>query len=132
MGATVVPLAGLAWLAWAIVQRDGADRRERALDQAVTSLTHHVQQIDDRLGTIAQSSAPDLNDALTGSATAGEASVVFDRTGVLARSGTPLPYVPAPIRSAELPDVVFARANEEEHVRTNFAAALTALTPLTR
>ncbi len=133
----MLPLAGLAWLAWAIVEQDRvsehtriAERREQALGVATASLQRTLAEIEERLTVVASGTGDVRAEAGTFAKRSGAAFAVLERRGLITRGGTFLPFYPASA-ATELPSSpVFVRADQEEFTKHDPAAAIAVLQPL--
>jgi signal transduction histidine kinase len=132
VAATVLPLAGLAWLGRTIVEHDRdrgiIERREQALGDSAAALKRTLAEAEERLEIVA--SADDISAAAAVFATrSGAGLAVFGHRGLLGRGGAALPYYPAREDAGVGPSMLFAAADREE-VADNPAGAIAALQPL--
>lgn len=128
-----VPLAGLVWLSWRVLQQDRAveeqgrqERCERAADLAVSSLQRFLGDLSLQLagfaGALAAAQAP--SDRL--------AFAVFDRETLVRTAGKRLIYSPSFPPSLEVPREVFRAAEAQEFAHRDLAGAIAAYRALTR
>jgi signal transduction histidine kinase len=137
IAATVLPVSGLAWLAQTVIDQDRSvertrveEHRNQALGVATAALQRTLAETEERLTEIA--SVPDRPPRVTGvfAKESGVTIVIFDRHGLVARAGTPLPYYPA-VAARPVTSAAFARADAAEFGKGNPLAAIELLRPLT-
>lgn len=112
---TGMPLLGLAWLGWSLIDQEGNLDHQRLIDALQQAGSVISRELDRSLGTW---------DLAVGAAAQGvsapaslpphAAQLVFNASGVIRTAGVRLPYVPA-VATAGLPaPTVFAEAEADE------------------
>jgi len=128
---TLIPILGLAWLSWRMIQQDRAveDQRireqcENAADFAVTVLQRLVAELEEQLSSFASPASGD-------SQTENVALVSFDLQGIERAAGATLLYDPCPPPSAPVPAGTFAVAEKLEFQNRDPLAAIRSYQQLT-
>ena len=128
-----VPLGGLAWLSWRVLQQDRAveeqsrqERCERAADLAVFSLQRFLVDLGLQLAGFAASSLP------AQAPPDGLAFAAFDREALVRNAGQRLIYCPVLPLSQPVPREIFGAAETLEFARRDLAGAAAAYRALTR
>jgi signal transduction histidine kinase len=131
-----LPLLGLAWLGWKIVDENRtsrdvrhAEQRDQALALAATTLRRVLAEADERLTAFASAQPGADPGAALPAPMRSAALVSLDRRGFVGRSGALLPFYPL-IPDRDVPaETVFATADHAEF-HDGPAAAIAALRPL--
>ena len=134
--ATLLPLLGLAWLGWKIVDENRtsrnarhAEQRDQALALAATTLRRVLAEADERLTAFASGQPGADPGAALPAPMRSAALVSLDRRGFVGRTGALLPFYPL-IPDGDVPaESVFAPADRAEF-HDGSAAAIAALRPL--
>ena len=134
--ATLLPLLGLAWLGWKIVDENRtsrnarhAEQRDQALALAATTLRRVLAEADERLTAFASGQPGADPGAALPAPMRSAALVSLDRRGFVGRTGALLPFYPL-IPDGDVPaETVFAPADHAEF-HDGSAAAIAALRPL--
>ncbi|HYV63827.1 MAG TPA: HAMP domain-containing sensor histidine kinase [Bryobacteraceae bacterium] len=129
---TVVPAASLVWLGWRMVALDRVlevrrleDARNHAVDLSASALQRILAEAEEKLtafNAAPDAQAPALEDGAT--------LLVLGKSGVLARSGTPLPWYPAIPDFRPVEPATSAAVDDLEFRKEDFAGALRALEEL--
>lgn len=137
VAATALPLAGITWLGWKVVEQDRAaertrvvERREQAVGVASASLQRVLAEAEEQLTGLDNLPAGSSLDPGSSFANRGAAAAMLDRRGLVGRGGVFLPYYPSP-GQITAPSTVFARAERAEFLKNEPVAAIGALQPLT-
>jgi signal transduction histidine kinase len=133
-----LPLAGLVWLGYAVVEQDAAARRERAterreqiLDVAVAALGRALSRAEERL--TAAFANPTLSAGVAADLPAAPIAIVsFNRTTLVARAETQLPFYPVVGAGGQgdAPVDQFRAAHVAEFIHKDLGAALGLLASL--